>query len=72
MTRYEYRKLDLNPLSTKVFDIDLLNAAGQEGWRVIWITANSHAFLEREIAEPELPPRQKRAHTRRTPPADTL
>jgi len=63
MTRFEYRKMDLNPASAKVSDVDLLNAAGQEGWRVIWITANSHAYLEREIAEPE----PKRPYTRRTP-----
>ena len=69
MTRFEYRKMDLNPASAKVSDVDLLNAAGQEGWRVVWITPNNFAYLEREIAAPEPAPRQKRAYTRRTPAA---
>jgi hypothetical protein len=67
VTRFEYRKIDLNAASAKVSDVDLLNAAGREGWRVVWITANSHAYLEREIIETEPAPKPKRAYTRRTP-----
>lgn len=63
--KYEYLKIDLNPVSSKRADIDLINDAARDGWRLVWVTPNSFAYLEREIEE-EPAPRPKRAYTRRT------
>jgi hypothetical protein len=51
MSEWEYRKIDLNDLPRKMQDIDLLNAAGGEGWEVITIMPNNIAYLKRQIGE---------------------
>ena len=40
VSEWEYRKIDLN----------LLNAAGAEGWELVGITSNNFAYLKREGA----------------------
>jgi hypothetical protein len=64
--RYEYTKLDLNMAPPRGSDLDLLNAAGQEGWRLVWISANAMAYMQREIEEEAPAPRppRRRAPTR--------
>jgi hypothetical protein len=61
--RYEYLKIDLNGLPKLGDDVALLNDAGREGWRLVMISANSFAYVEREI-EKEAPapaPRRRAA-----------
>jgi len=41
MTRWEYARLDLSPVSAKETDVDILNHAGENGWELIVITANN-------------------------------
>lgn len=57
MPRYEYNKIDLN---SKSDDLDLLNPAGAQGWRLVFISTNRVAYLIREIAEAPPPPHRRR------------
>jgi hypothetical protein len=52
MSRWEYKKIDLNDAPRSTDDIDLLNDAGVAGWEVIAITSNSIAYLKRPSAKP--------------------
>jgi hypothetical protein len=61
MPKFEYSKIDLNNAPRKSDDLDLLEAAGAQGWRLVLITPNNVAYLIREIEEP----RTKRGYTRR-------
>lgn len=49
MPVWEYRKIDLADAKHINREIELLNAAGEEGWEVVHITANNVAYLKREI-----------------------
>jgi hypothetical protein len=49
---WEYRTIDLNDLPRKAAAVDLLNAAGAEGWEMVGIAANQIAYMKREIARP--------------------
>jgi hypothetical protein len=49
--RYAYTKLDLNMIPPRGADLDLLNTAGHEGWRLVLISPNGMAYLMREIEE---------------------
>ena len=60
MRRFTYRKLDLNQVPAKSTDIDLLNAAGQEGWDLVCIILGV-AYMRREIVEDQQPPRRRAA-----------
>jgi hypothetical protein len=51
MSEWEYRKIDLNDPPRKATDLDLLEKAGEDGWELVVITANSTAYLKRPIAE---------------------
>ena len=51
MTDWEYRKIDLNLHRPQGDELDLLNAAGAEGWELVGITSNSIAYLKRELEE---------------------
>lgn len=51
MSLWEYRKIALNQLSPKTADVDVLNAAGDEGWELVAILPNNVAYLKREIGE---------------------
>jgi hypothetical protein len=49
MPQWDYRKFDLNDLPRRKEDIDLLIAAGEEGWELIAITPNNFAYLKRRF-----------------------
>ena len=51
MAEWEYRKLYLNQHSPRGDELDLLNAAGTEGWELVGITSHNMAYLKREVAE---------------------
>ena len=51
MPEWKYRKIDLNLYRPQGDELDLLNAAGAEGWELVGITSNNMAFLKREVAE---------------------
>jgi hypothetical protein len=63
MLEWEYRKLFLNQHSPRGDVLDLLNAAGTEGWELVGITGNNIAYLKRPIGAP--PERIAAAHTGR-------
>jgi hypothetical protein len=49
MRKWEYKKISLNDTPHKRDDIDLLRDAGEEGWELVAVVANSVAYLKREI-----------------------
>src|SRR5262245_45492134 len=49
---WQYRKLQQNQHAPRRDELDMLNAAGAEGWELVGITSNNVAYLKREI-EPE-------------------
>jgi H-NS histone family protein len=51
VAEWEYRKIGLNQHGPRGDELDLLNAAGGEGWELIAITSNSIAYLKRELEE---------------------
>jgi H-NS histone family protein len=46
---WEYQKLDLNQQRPRNDELDLLNAAGADGWELIGITSNNIAYLKRPL-----------------------
>jgi DNA-binding protein H-NS len=48
MREWNYRKIALNMHGPQRGEIELLNAAGAEGWELIGITSNNMAYLKRE------------------------
>jgi hypothetical protein len=46
---WEYRKFDLNQQRPRTDEVDLLNAAGADGWELIGITSNNIAYLKRPL-----------------------
>ena len=61
MLHWEYCKIDLNSHNPKRGDVDLLNAAGQDGWELLAITSNNIAYMKRQRANQGSPGRQSRA-----------
>ena len=51
MSEWEYRKIDLNQHRPQGDELDLLNAAGADGWELVGITSNNFAYLKRELEE---------------------
>src|SRR5262245_37083147 len=51
MSEWEYRKIDLNQQQPGGDDLEVLNAAGAEGWELVGITSNHIAYLKREFLE---------------------
>lgn len=51
MTEWEYRKIDLNQLPRKTYEIDMLCDAGEEGWELVAILANNIAYLKRQVGD---------------------
>jgi hypothetical protein len=51
VSEWEYRKVDLNQHRPQGDELDLLNAAGAEGWELVGITSNNFAYLKREVVE---------------------
>jgi hypothetical protein len=49
---WEYRKIDLTASNHGIGDIELLNAAGEQGWEVVHISSENIAYLKRPIEEP--------------------
>jgi len=60
MRRFAYTKIDLNAVPPKGSDLDLLNAAGAEGWRLVLISANDMAYFVREVQEKAPAPKRQR------------
>ena len=52
MSRWEYRKLDLNSPLRREEDIDLLNMVGEQGWELVSVAINGLAYLKRVVPEP--------------------
>jgi hypothetical protein len=54
-----YRRIDLNEVGPRRDELDLLNAAGREGWELVSITMNNVAYLKRfdEIGDQRTAPR---------------
>ncbi len=50
MTQWEYDKVDLSSLSTKISNLDLLNDAGKEGWELVAVTVNNFAVMKRKVS----------------------
>ena len=61
MAEWEYRKLFLNMHPPQGDELDVLNAAGAEGWELVSITSKNLADLKRQVDEIALAPD---AHTR--------
>jgi hypothetical protein len=51
VSEWEYRKIDLNQHRPQYDELDLLNAAGADGWELVGITSNNFAYLKRELEE---------------------
>ena len=51
MPDWEYRKIDLNQQRPRSDELELLNAAGADGWELDSITNNNIAYLKRPIEE---------------------
>src|SRR5262245_12117898 len=49
MPEWEYRKIALNLHGVRGDELDLLNAAGAEGWELVGISSNNMAYLKREV-----------------------
>jgi len=53
VAEWEYRKLSLNQHPPQGDELDMLNAAGADGWELIGITSNNIAYLKRKVEEVE-------------------
>ncbi len=51
MSEWEYRKIDLNQHRPQRDEVDLLNAAGADGWQLVSLTSNNFAYLKRELED---------------------
>ena len=49
MPEWKYRKIALNFHGPQGDELDLLNAAGAEGWELVGITSHNMAYLKREL-----------------------
>ena len=65
MTQWEYRKLDLNNVSARSSEIDLLDEAGKDGWELVRITANNFAYFKRALEDVAPAPQPRARQTRR-------
>ena len=60
MMRWEYRKIDLNDVPSKISDIDILVDAGRDGWELVGVSANNVAYLKRQLDDPAARPTVRR------------
>ena len=44
---WQYRKINLNEVPRRKDEVDVLCAAGEDGWELVTITANNFAYLKR-------------------------
>lgn len=49
MTEWEYRKIDLNQQHPRSDELELVNAAGADGWELVGITSNNIAYMKRQL-----------------------
>lgn len=73
MPQWEYSKCNLGDARPRTDDIDLLNAAGKEGWELVVITINNLAYLRRPLggsAPAAEPPPRPAARRRALPSRD--
>jgi hypothetical protein len=56
VAEWKYRKLFLNLHPPRGDELDVLNAAGAEGWELVSITGNNIAYLKREVGGVALSP----------------
>jgi len=56
VAEWEYRKINLNDHGQRGNELDMLNAAGADGWQLVGITSNNIAYLKRSL-EGEAPKR---------------
>jgi DNA-binding protein H-NS len=71
MPDWEYRKLHLNQHTPRGDELDMLNAAGRQGWELVSITSNNVAYLKREIDDFDQPRTETGQHAmaNASPPA---
>jgi hypothetical protein len=55
VTDWEYRKIDLNQQHPRGGELDLLNAAGAEGWELVGISSNNIAYVKRPLEDVPVP-----------------
>ena len=55
MSQWEHLIVDLNNVSAKSSDIELLDALGQGRWELVTITPNKMAYLKQRTEEPAPP-----------------
>jgi len=53
VSEWEYWKVDLKQRRD---ELELLNAAGADGWELVGITCNNTAYLKRQLARPNRAP----------------
>jgi hypothetical protein len=63
MPKWQYRRIDLNELSPRSNDVQLLNAAGAEGWQLVAVTSNRIAYLKRPIGDAACAPDEPPSHS---------
>jgi hypothetical protein len=63
MPQWRYCAIDLNDLPRGSDEIDVVNAAGADGWELVAITGNRIAYMKRQTEDladaPDAPPRRK-------------
>jgi DNA-binding protein H-NS len=63
VTEWEYRKIDLSQQQPRKDDLDMLNAAGADGWELVGVTSNNIAYLKRLIEGLAVPSEYSRGAT---------
>jgi DNA-binding protein H-NS len=63
VTEWEYRKIDLSQQQPRRDDLDMLNAAGADGWELVGVTSNNIAYLKRLIEGLAVPSEYSRGAT---------
>ena len=50
--RWQYLTIDLADLPTRTAEVDLLNDAGADGWKLVCLSSNNVAYLRRSVEDP--------------------
>ena len=61
--RWEYRTINIFDLARGERELEILNAAGAEGWELIMIAVNGIATLKRPVVEDKPAPARRRGAT---------
>ena len=48
---WQYRKINLNEVPGRSDDVDVLCAAGEDGWELVTIMPNNFAYLKRTVED---------------------